>query len=41
MSFFVEVGVCDFDTCEQLIRNGWKGLMIEPITYYFNNRLKY
>ena len=22
MSFFIEVGTCDFDTCEQLIKNG-------------------
>jgi len=41
MPFFVEVGVCDFDTCEQLIQNGWKGLMIEPIAHYFNNLKKY
>ena len=41
MSFFVEVGSCDFDTCEQLIKNGWKGLVIEPVKVYFDKLPKY
>jgi len=41
MSFFVEVGACDFDTCEQLIKNGWKGLVIEPVKVYFDRLPKY
>jgi len=41
MPFFVEVGVCDFDTCEQLILNGWSGLMVEPVKYYFDKLKKY
>ena len=41
MPFFIEVGACDFDTCEQLIKNGWKGIVIEPVKYYFNKLPKY
>ena len=41
MNFFVEVGSCDFDTCEQLIKNGWKGLVIEPVKVYFDKLPKY
>jgi len=41
MSFFVFVGSCDFDTCEQLIKNGWKGLVIEPVKVYFDKLPKY
>lgn len=36
MPFFVEVGSCNFDTCQQLIDNGWDGLVIEPVKYYFD-----
>ena len=31
MPFFIEVGTCDFDTLDQLARNGWSGIMVEPI----------
>lgn len=41
MSLFVEVGTSDFDTCEKLITNGWKGVCIEPVKYYFNKLPKY
>ena len=39
MSFFVEVGSCDFDTCERLIKNDWDGIVIEPVKYYYDNYL--
>jgi len=41
MSTFIEVGSCDFDTCEKLIQNGWKGIVIEPVKYYFDLLYKY
>ena len=41
MSFFIEVGACDFDTCEQLIHYGWKGIVIEPVKYYYDKLTKY
>ncbi len=41
MPFFIEVGSCDFDTCEKLIRNGWKGIVIEPVKYYFDRLTKF
>ena len=41
MPFFIEVGACDFDTCEQLIENGWRGIVIEPVKYYFNKLPKW
>ena len=41
MSFFVEVGTCDFDTCERLIKNDWSGIVIEPVKYYYNKLPKY
>ena len=31
---FVEIGVCDFDTLEPLIDNGWKGYFVEPVKEY-------
>tara|TARA_B100000575_G_scaffold290529_1_gene294396 strand:+ start:823 stop:1365 length:543 start_codon:yes stop_codon:yes gene_type:complete len=31
---FVEIGVCDFDTLEPLLKNGWKGYFVEPIPQY-------
>jgi len=31
---FVEIGVCDFDTLEPLLKNGWKGYFVEPIKKY-------
>ena len=41
MSFFIEVGTCDFDTCEQLIKNDWDGIVIEPVKYYYDKLPKY
>ena len=29
MPFFVEIGSCDFDTCFQLAKNGWRGVVCE------------
>ena len=31
---FVEIGVCDFDTLEPLIDNGWLGYFVEPVNKY-------
>ena len=31
---FVEIGVCDFDTLEPLLDNGWEGYFVEPIQEY-------
>ena len=31
---FVEIGVCDFDTLEPLLKNGWNGYFVEPIPQY-------
>ena len=31
---FVEIGVCDFDTLEPLIDNGWLGYFVEPVSKY-------
>ena len=31
---FVEIGVSDFNTLEQLIDNGWEGHFVEPIERY-------
>ena len=31
---FVEIGVCDFDTLEPLLKNGWNGYFVEPIKKY-------
>jgi len=39
--FFIEVGSCDFDTCERLIKNNWNGIVIEPVKYYFDKLPKY
>tara|TARA_B100001094_G_scaffold208548_1_gene202454 strand:- start:5581 stop:6144 length:564 start_codon:yes stop_codon:yes gene_type:complete len=41
MPFFIEVGSCDFDTCEKLIQNGWDGIVIEPVKYYYDKLTKY
>ena len=41
MSFFIEVGSCDSDTCERLINNGWSGIVIEPVKYYYDKLPKY
>jgi hypothetical protein len=37
---FINVGANDGiskDPVYQLIQEGWKGILIEPIPYYFNN----
>ena len=39
--FFIEVGSCNFDTCERLIKNNWNGIVIEPVKYYFDLLPKY
>ena len=31
---FVEIGVCDFDTLEPLIKNGWLGYFVEPVSKF-------
>ena len=31
MKVFVEIGVGLFGTCHQLLENGWRGIMIEPL----------
>lgn len=31
MKVFVEIGVGLFGTCQQLLDNGWRGIMIEPL----------
>jgi len=31
---FVEIGVCDFDTLEPLLKQGWNGYFVEPIKKY-------
>lgn len=31
MKVFVEIGVGLFNTCHQLLENGWRGIMIEPL----------
>ena len=33
---FVEIGVSDFNTLEQLIDNGWEGHFVEPVKRYAN-----
>ena len=39
--FFIEVGSCNFDTCERLIKNKWNGIVIEPVKHYFDLLPKY
>ena len=29
--FFIEIGTSDFDTCEDLVKEGWKGIFVEPV----------
>ena len=36
MPFFIEIGVCDFDTLEPLANNGWDGIFVEPIKHYLD-----
>lgn len=37
MKTFIEIGTCDFDTCQKLADNGWQGIMIEPNPQAFKN----
>jgi FkbM family methyltransferase len=37
MKLFVEVGSCDFDTCLPLAKNGWAGIMVEPVKELADN----
>ena len=34
---FIEIGTCDFDTCQPLADRGWHGIMIEPNPKAFKN----
>lgn len=34
--FFVEIGSNCFDTLEPLAEQGWKGIIVEPVPYYFS-----
>jgi len=36
MPFFIEIGVCDFDTLIPLADNDWEGICVEPIKYYID-----
>ena len=40
MKTFIEIGTCDFDTCQKLADNGWQGIMIEPNPQAFKNMNK-
>tara|TARA_R100000697_G_scaffold99316_1_gene111447 strand:- start:311 stop:874 length:564 start_codon:yes stop_codon:yes gene_type:complete len=40
MKTFIEIGTCDFDTCQRLADNGWQGIMIEPNPQAFKNMNK-
>tara|TARA_R100000008_G_C3518685_1_gene132797 strand:- start:138 stop:707 length:570 start_codon:yes stop_codon:yes gene_type:complete len=35
--FFIEIGTSDFDTCEDLIKEGWKGIFVEPVKPLLDN----
>ena len=37
MKTFIEIGTCDFDTCQKLANNGWQGIMVEPNPQAFKN----
>lgn len=41
MPFFIEVGTCDFDTLEKLAKNGWDGIMVEPVKVYMDKLPKF
>ena len=41
MPFFIEVGTCDFDTLEKLAKNGWDGIMVEPVKEYMDKLPKF
>lgn len=34
--FFIEIGVCDFDTLLPLVESGWDGIFVEPVPFYYN-----
>lgn len=34
MKTFIEIGCADFATCEPLLRNGWRGIFVEPVPKY-------
>jgi len=38
---FVEIGSCDFNTLNDLGKNGWTGVIIEPVQEYLNNLEKH
>ena len=40
MKTFIEIGTCDFDTCQRLADNGWQGIMLEPNPQAFKNMNK-
>jgi FkbM family methyltransferase len=35
--FFIEIGSADFDTLIPLAKNGWKGMIVEPVTKLINS----
>tara|TARA_B100001123_G_C15335518_1_gene1032701 strand:+ start:4083 stop:4661 length:579 start_codon:yes stop_codon:yes gene_type:complete len=37
VNFFIEIGSCDFDTLLPLAKNGWYGIIVEPVSEYLNN----
>ena len=37
MKTFIEIGACDFDTCLPLARNGWAGILVEPVKELYQN----
>ena len=37
MKTFIEIGACDFDTCLPLARNGWAGILVEPVKELYDN----
>jgi len=37
MKTFVEIGACDFNNLTHLVQHNWKGVIVEPITKYFDN----
>ena len=40
MSFFIEVGSCDFDTCERLIKNCHDVYGIDNMNNYYDVKKK-
>ena len=37
VKFFIEIGTSDFDTYEDLARQGWKGIFVEPVKALLDN----